>query len=285
MAWTAPRTWTTGELVTAALLNTHVRDNLLESAAAKVTTAGDLVYATGANALARLPKGTAAQVLKMNPGATAPEWGAPTLAASSTIATSLAIGTNPATAGLLRLANADGISFRNGGNTNNVQIVAVDASNNILFGDANQSLDTYFYYKGSRNLFFIDGTLTRMLLGAGLVLGSATGGDKGAGTINVQNDIYKNNTAYTNPDYAFEHAFTGKIERFADRDGAASYEGLMPLVRVEAYAREHLHLPRVSRDPMGMFARGDVLLEKIEEMYLYLFEINRQLKAAGMAGV
>jgi hypothetical protein len=28
MAWTAPRTWTTGELVTAAQLNTHVRDNL-----------------------------------------------------------------------------------------------------------------------------------------------------------------------------------------------------------------------------------------------------------------
>ena len=29
MAWTAPRTWVTGELVTAALMNTHVRDNLL----------------------------------------------------------------------------------------------------------------------------------------------------------------------------------------------------------------------------------------------------------------
>lgn len=28
MAWTAPRTWTTGELVTAAHMNTHVRDNL-----------------------------------------------------------------------------------------------------------------------------------------------------------------------------------------------------------------------------------------------------------------
>ena len=28
MAWTSPRTWTTGELVTAALMNTHVRDNL-----------------------------------------------------------------------------------------------------------------------------------------------------------------------------------------------------------------------------------------------------------------
>ena len=28
MAWTSPRTWVTAELVTAALLNTHVRDNL-----------------------------------------------------------------------------------------------------------------------------------------------------------------------------------------------------------------------------------------------------------------
>jgi hypothetical protein len=29
MAWTTPRTWTTGEVVTAAMMNTHVRDNLL----------------------------------------------------------------------------------------------------------------------------------------------------------------------------------------------------------------------------------------------------------------
>ncbi len=27
MAWTAPRTWTAGELVTAAIMNTHIRDN------------------------------------------------------------------------------------------------------------------------------------------------------------------------------------------------------------------------------------------------------------------
>lgn len=30
MAWTSPRTWVAGEVVTAALLNTHLRDNLLE---------------------------------------------------------------------------------------------------------------------------------------------------------------------------------------------------------------------------------------------------------------
>jgi hypothetical protein len=29
MAWTAPRTWTNGEVVTDTLLNTHLRDNLL----------------------------------------------------------------------------------------------------------------------------------------------------------------------------------------------------------------------------------------------------------------
>lgn len=28
MAWTAPRTWVTGEIVTSGLLNVHVRDNL-----------------------------------------------------------------------------------------------------------------------------------------------------------------------------------------------------------------------------------------------------------------
>lgn len=28
MAWTSPRTWTTGELVTASIMNAHVRDNL-----------------------------------------------------------------------------------------------------------------------------------------------------------------------------------------------------------------------------------------------------------------
>lgn len=39
------------------------------------TAAGDIEYFTGAKAKARLPKGTAAQVLSMNAGATAPEWG------------------------------------------------------------------------------------------------------------------------------------------------------------------------------------------------------------------
>lgn len=41
MAWTAPRTWVAGEVVTASLMNTHIRDNekmLSDSWAAYTTT-------------------------------------------------------------------------------------------------------------------------------------------------------------------------------------------------------------------------------------------------------
>jgi hypothetical protein len=52
MSWTAPRTWTTSEVVTAAIMNTHVRDNLLETAASKASAAAQTVFSTAANALA-----------------------------------------------------------------------------------------------------------------------------------------------------------------------------------------------------------------------------------------
>lgn len=41
------------------------------------TAAGDLLYLSGAKAAARLAKGTAGQALRMNSGATAPEWATP----------------------------------------------------------------------------------------------------------------------------------------------------------------------------------------------------------------
>ena len=56
MAWTTPRTWVTGEIVTAAVMDTHVRDNLNVTAPAVMTTQGDIIYASGANTPARLAK-------------------------------------------------------------------------------------------------------------------------------------------------------------------------------------------------------------------------------------
>lgn len=51
MAWTAPRTWVTGETVTAALMNAHIRDNFLETATATALAQGDIIFADAANSM------------------------------------------------------------------------------------------------------------------------------------------------------------------------------------------------------------------------------------------
>lgn len=72
MAWTSPATYVTGTILQASQLNL-IRDNLLATGPAVVTTAGDLVVATGANALARLGIGATADVLQVVAGV--PAWG------------------------------------------------------------------------------------------------------------------------------------------------------------------------------------------------------------------
>jgi hypothetical protein len=115
--------------------------------------------------------------------------------------------------------------------------------------------------------------------GGGVLIGNPTGGDKGLGTINAAGDIYKNNTAYTNPDYVFEKFYTGNIVQFADREGASGYGGLMTLGDLEQYARDNLRLPGITDDPAGLFKRGDIILEKVEEAYLYLFQLAGRISA------
>jgi len=68
MAWTSPRTWVVGETVTAALMNTHVRDNL--NALMVVTTKGDLTVGTASVTLARLAVGSNGAVLVADSAAT-----------------------------------------------------------------------------------------------------------------------------------------------------------------------------------------------------------------------
>ena len=72
MAWTTPRCWTTGEVVTAAIMTTHVRDNFNVTAPAVLTTAGDILYASGSNVPARVAKGTNGNILHQ--ASCAPAW-------------------------------------------------------------------------------------------------------------------------------------------------------------------------------------------------------------------
>jgi len=109
---------------------------------------------------------------------------------------------------------------------------------------------------------------------SGLTVGAPTGGDKGVGKINVAGDIYKNNTAYNNPDYVFETAYEG-----TPRSPAPEGYRIRPLAEVEQFTKEHLHLPGISREASGMFARGDMLLEKVEELFLHAFDQQRQLRS------
>lgn len=62
----------TGATYQASEYNTYTKGNF--TAIWVGTTAGDMEYYTSATAKARLAKGTALQVLRMNSGATAPEW-------------------------------------------------------------------------------------------------------------------------------------------------------------------------------------------------------------------
>ncbi|OII61223.1 hypothetical protein BJP40_06765 [Streptomyces sp. CC53] len=52
MAWTAPKTWVAEQVLTAAELNTHLRDNLLETAPAKATTEGSYFVVSDLNQIA-----------------------------------------------------------------------------------------------------------------------------------------------------------------------------------------------------------------------------------------
>ena len=61
-----------------ATIGAQPADAALTSLAGISLAAGDILYATGADTLVRLPKGTAGQQLRMNSGATAPEWVTPT---------------------------------------------------------------------------------------------------------------------------------------------------------------------------------------------------------------
>ncbi len=56
MAWTAPMTAVDGAIFSAAQFNANIRDNFLETAPAKATTAGGYFVATGLNSISeRIP--------------------------------------------------------------------------------------------------------------------------------------------------------------------------------------------------------------------------------------
>jgi lysophospholipase L1-like esterase len=116
-------------------------------------------------------------------------------------------------------------------------------------------------------------------LNLGMQIGTPTGADKGAGTINVATGIYLNNTAYVNPDFVFEHFVTGKIEKFFNSPGASEYTGLMALSDLRKYVESTLRLPGIKNEPTDIFTRADLALRYLEEHTLYLFDHEKRIGA------
>jgi hypothetical protein len=168
--------------------------------------------------------------------------------------------------------NAKGISLANTGGGLNVGVES-SGGGALLTGSAGYAAIINSTQAKPIQFGIGNGLVAQIGASGGFVVGAPTGGDKGSGTINIINDIYKNNAAYVNPDYVLEHWATGKIEKFADKEDAGTYRGLRPLAEVRAYAKEHFSLPRFGQDAgHGLFSGSEALLAATEEAYLYLFE-------------
>lgn len=160
-------------------------------------------------------------------------------------------------------------------------ISAANALSSLKFiqsGAAEMTGHIYVNHSTGTMFFSANGAGEKMYLNNGLRIGLPTGGDKGAGTINITGDVYKNNTAYTNPDYALEAWRDGRIIQHASKPGARDYRR-MTLGEVENHIRTNLRLPGFTDKPMGMFERGDLVLEKIEELYTHLIELSHKVEA------
>ncbi len=184
-------------------------------------------------------------------------------------------------------ASADNLVAENNGNAG-ISILTPDANSGYVVWGSPTGGNGYAYIQGDYNggttqLRFTTtagGAAVRMTLQSGLQMGAPTGADKGSGTINTAGDIYKNGTAYTNPQWVLKQYYTGT----ADTEGLyampVEYQGLTSLEATEAFVRQFYELPMMLlRRDEGIFARGDLLLAAVEELYLHMFELKNRIKA------
>ena len=133
MAWTTPRTWVAAEVVTAAIGNTHWRDNLVELRAGGVAiasqAANDLIYAASATQLARLATSTGF----LRAAGAAPSWTVDGSTLTTLNAANLASGQVPYARRVPRVTTiaSDANPFPDGGTTDLYIITALAVGANI----------------------------------------------------------------------------------------------------------------------------------------------------------
>jgi hypothetical protein len=170
-----------------------------------------------------------------------------------------------------------GVSFRgrdSGGNTETyARILSAIADPTDASEDASIVFQTV-----------VGGTLSnRMVLENGLVMTGATGGDKGAGTINAVG-VYDDNVLLT--DYVFDYAIDGVV-REEDGEVAQAFAGRGWVLDLDAFDvswRVNRHLPSMpSRDEWadGSLSIGSLiqrLWETVEIQAVHISALNERMK-------
>jgi hypothetical protein len=189
---------------------------------------------------------------------------------STISAGSAVMGTDPGGAALFRdgiTADGEALRVRRMGATNNPV---------VIIGFVEASAKSYLDYSGSTgtfNLEFRQGGTPTVVFAAGITVGSPTGGDKGAGTINAQ-AVYDDNVLLT--DYVFEIAHRGLA---LGQPAPLGYRQ-RGLLELEDYTRQWGHLPGSAHPGEAKRSLGqntNFLIEKLEEGYLHLFSHERRI--------
>lgn len=123
------------------------------------------------------------------------------------------------------------------------------------------------------------GTARLAVVGGGVVVGSPTGGDKGAGTINAVG-VYDDDTLLT--DYVFDKYFDGKVKE-EDLDKHGNYE-MKSLDEMISFIEKERHLPnmigRKEWEMEGSASLGKIvtqLWETVETQAIYIKELKERI--------
>jgi hypothetical protein len=157
-------------VVLAADLNTHLRDNLNVTAPAIMTTAGDIIYASGANTPARLAKSTTSTQYLANTGTSnVPAWNEVALDTGVSGTLPVANGGTNATS----LANMAVLITQDSG-TDTVAAVAIDANGELLIGGTSGPVVATLTAGSGMTITNADGAITLAASGGGQMFWKAS---------------------------------------------------------------------------------------------------------------
>ena len=162
MAWIDGVNYSTGQLITSTIWNNMLGagGNIDLTAPGVVTTAGDTIYATGDNTIARLPSsGESLKFLRMNAGETAPEY--------ATALTSLVADTSPQLGGFLD-ANANYIQMQKGGDIASASPTVIDTDGDYFICTGTTSFSA-FTVAADRHFFLEFAGVLTITHGAGTI--------------------------------------------------------------------------------------------------------------------